>query len=206
MRLFLSATHLLYREALLFQLLLMDELTLAGEASNGVETLARLGSANATILVIEENLLDNDGLTISEIALQKDPDLIILLLVDAPITQKRLSIYLEAGIKSVISKQQPISDLVRALHYLHSGQIFVDPQVISSVKPSMVQKEQLNQLSEREREVAEMIASRVAIKDIADQLGVSNKTVHTYKDRVLVKLGLERIPELIVFVNRYFSA
>lgn len=204
MKLFLTAKHLLYREALLYQLLLIDDSVMAGEASTGVETLERLRHVDANVLIIEEDLKDNDGLTIAEFALQQQPNLAILLLVDSTISQSRLSIYLESGIKCVISKAQPINELIRALHYLSDGQVYIDSEVIGIGKSGNAkQSKLLSQLSEREREVADMIAQRIAIKHIAEKLGVSNKTVHTYKDRVLVKLGLERLPELIVFINRY---
>jgi two-component system response regulator FimZ (fimbrial Z protein) len=47
------------------------------------------------------------------------------------------------------------------------------------------------------------MASRLPVRDIAGRLGVSCKTVHSYKDRIFVKLGFERLPELILFMQRH---
>ena len=47
------------------------------------------------------------------------------------------------------------------------------------------------------------MADRVAFKTIADRLGVSYKTVHSYKDRIFIKMGFERQPDLMLFMKRF---
>src|SRR5690606_22422305 len=116
----------------------------------------------------------------------------------------RLAIYLEAGIKAVVSKHQPIQDLVKTLFYIRNGQVYVGAWQKPDA-PSQGMLNAYNALSGREREVARLIASRTPIKDIAEQLGVSCKTVHSYKDRIFVKLGFERLPELILFMKRHHN-
>lgn len=206
-RLFITVEQLMFREALLYQLLMHEEVDLVGESSTGVDTLERIGRCNANVLVIEEDLKDNDGLTVSEIALSRNPALAILLLVDSAISPSRLAIYLEAGIKSVVAKNQPVQELIKTLHYIKRGQVYVDtecyrPQA-TQVPAGARNVEMFHALSEREREVAQLMAQRVAVKAIADQLGVSYKTVHSYKDRILVKMGFERLPELVLFMKRF---
>ena len=205
-KLFVTIDKLLYREALLYQFLLQSEIEIVGESKTGVGTLSTLFDSGANILLIEEDLRDNDGLTISETALSKNPALSILLLVEGPISQNRLSIYLNAGIKTVVSKTQPIKDLIKALYYIQSGQVYINTeQFRRQSSPVIVEKDKFLDLSDREQEVAKLIARRTSIKDIAQSLGVSNKTVHTYKERILVKLGFERLPELMLFMQRYIS-
>ncbi len=203
-RLFITVDKLLFRECLLYQLILQDEVDLVGESATGVDTLAKLSESGANVLIIEEDLKDNDGLTISEIALSQNPSLSIMLLVDSAISTNRLAIYLEAGIKSVITKHQPVQELIKALHYIKNGHVYVDADHYRPI-PAVVEAdlEVFNSLSEREREVAQLIAQRVSVKSIAEQLGVSYKTVHSYKDRIFVKMGFERLPELVLFMKRF---
>ncbi|MCK0163276.1 response regulator transcription factor [Marinobacter sp. S6332] len=204
LRLYVTIGQRLFRDSLLFQLLLHSDIDLVGESESGIDTLNRLESAKPGVLIIEENLLDNDGLTIAENALSMHPTLSILLISDTPVSASRLAIYLESGIKAVVSKHQPIQDLVKTLFYIRNGQVYVG----AWNKPDTPSQGLINAyhaLSGREREVAEMIANRTPIKEIAAQLGVSCKTVHSYKDRIFIKLGFERLPELILFMKRHHN-
>ncbi len=204
MRLFLTMKSQLIREALLFQLFQQDDLQLVGESATGVDTLRQLEASQANVLVIEEDLADNDGLTVAEIALTQNASLNVLLLVDANLTQQRLAIYLEAGIKSVVTLNQPLTALFKALHYVRRGQVFVDAERYRAYAP-LSAAERFSTLSEREQEVAQLLAQRMEAKAIAEHLGVSYKTVHSYKDRIFVKMGFERLPELVLFMNRIHS-
>lgn len=202
LRLYVTIGQRLFRDSLLYQLLLHDDIDLVGESETGIDTLNRLTPARPGVLIIEENLRDNDGLTIAENALNMHPSLSVLLISDTPVSAGRLAIYLEAGIKAVVSKHQPIQELVKTLLYIRNGQVYVG----AWNKQDMQSPETItayNALSRREREVAQLMASRIPIKDIAGQLGVSCKTVHSYKDRIFVKLGFERLPELILFMKRH---
>lgn len=202
-RLYVTIDRRLYRDAILYQLLLDDSMDLVGESATGVDTLNQIPEAAPDILIIEEALQDNDGLTISEVALAQDPRLRILLLVDHPVSPARLAIYLDAGIKAVIAKTQPVQDLINTLGYIRHGQVHVDASAYQTTTPE--QNPELvafKSLSAREREVARLMAERVAVKSIAERLGVSYKTVHSYKDRILVKMGFERLPDLLLFMKR----
>ncbi|WP_227714711.1 MULTISPECIES: response regulator transcription factor [unclassified Marinobacter] len=204
LRLYVTIGQRLFRDSLLFQLLLHNEIDLVGESESGIDTLKNLESARPGVLIIEENLPDNDGLTIAEHALSEHPTIAVLLISDTPVNANRLAIYLEAGIKAVVSKHQPIQDLVKTLFYIRNGQVYVGAWQKPDA-PSQGMLNAYNALSGREREVARLIASRTPIKDIAEQLGVSCKTVHSYKDRIFVKLGFERLPELILFMKRHHN-
>jgi len=210
-RLFLTVEERLYRDALLYELVHQKDIELVGESYNGLETLNCLNVCSPSTLVIEEDLKDTDGLTISEMALAQHPSLSIILLVDTEISQNRLAIYLDSGIKSVISKTQSIHDLSQAVNYTRNGQIFIDSERFkgtqktvghSNSKTHGWQSELFCSLSEREKEVATYIARHIPLNTIAEQLGVSQKTVHTYKERIFIKLGFQRLPELVVFMKR----
>ena len=195
--------HRLYRDALLFELINQEDIDLVGESSSGAKTIDLLEPCAPSTLIIEEDLTDNDGLTISEMALIQNPSLTIILIVDSVISRKRLAIYLDAGIKSVISKTQSIQDLSKALNYTRSGQVYIDAERFRATQRDRpVNIERFHSLSDREQEVAMLIAERIPVMKIAEQLGVSHKTIHTYKERILIKFGFRRLPELILFMTR----
>jgi len=210
-RLFITVEQRLYRDAVLFDLVNQKDIDIVGESSTGVETLSLLDMSAPSTLIIEENLKDMDGLTIAEAALLKIPSLVVILLVDDAISQNRLAIYLDSGIKSVISKKQSLQDLNKSLNYTRNGHVYIDGdryrnetgRLKSQVwKVESFSTELFQLLSEREQEVAKYIADHIPLKRIAEELGVSHKTVHTYKERILIKLGFERLPELVVYMKR----
>ncbi len=201
-RLYVTVGQRMLRDSLLFQLLLNDDVELVGESETGVDTLNRLSATRPGVLLIEENLQDNDGLTIAESALSLQPSLSVLLISDTPVSTGRLAIYLEAGIKAVVSKHQPVQELMKTLLYIRNGQVYVSARN-RGAEDTPTALAAYRALSGREREVAHLMASRVPVRDIAEQLGVSCKTVHSYKDRIFVKLGFERLPELILFMHRH---
>ncbi|WP_372999395.1 LuxR C-terminal-related transcriptional regulator [Marinobacter sp.] len=200
LRLYVTIGQRLLRDSLLFQILLHDDVELVGESETGVDTLNRLHTTRPGVLLIEENLQDNDGLTIAEHALTLNPALSVLLISDTPVSTGRMAIYLEAGIKAVVSKHQPIQELIKTLFYIRGGQVYVGNW---QHKPAAGALGAFEALSGREREVAQLMARRTPVRDIAGQLGVSCKTVHSYKDRIFVKMGFERLPELILFMQRH---
>ncbi len=203
-RIFVTVSKLLFREALLLKILGQDHFNLVGESASGTDTLQQLHLTRPDLLLIEEDLADNDGLTVAEIARCRHPELRIMLLVESAITETRLKIYLEAGIHSVVAKTQPMSALLRALSYVQAGRVYVDPGACHNAKlgrPTF-DREAYQALSSREREVADLLASQYSIRDIADQLGVSIKTIHTYKERILLKTGCPGTTELLLYLRR----
>lgn len=214
-RLFIALEQRLYRDALLFDLVHQKDIELVGESSTGNETLKQLARCIPTTLVIEENLKDIDGLTIAEMALSQYPSLTIILIVDKSISKNRLAIYLDSGIKSVVSKEQSLRDLNQAVNYTRNGQIYISAEhyrtalkkrYSTPIKGDVPPSDRFETLSEREKEVATYIAENLPLSNIAERLGVSHKTVHTYKERIFEKLDFQRLPELIVFMKRlHFS-
>ena len=203
-RLYVTIDKRLYRDAILYQLLLEENIDLVGESATGVDTLEQLPTVRPTVLIIEEALQDNDGLTIAEVALSNHPALSVLLLVERPVSPARLAIYLESGIKTVVAKTQSVQELIRSLHYIRNGQVYVDEDSCQApANTTSPDLEAFHALSAREREVARLMADRVAFKTIADRLGVSYKTVHSYKDRIFIKMGFERQPDLMLFMKRF---
>jgi len=217
-RLFVTMKQRLYRDALLRELVNQDDIVFVGESSSGSGTLSLLENNIASTLIIEENLEDNDGLTVSEMALLRNPSLTIVLLVDTEVSRNRLAIYLDSGIKAVVSKTQDVQGLSRAINYTRKGQVYIDAahyrnqsgisttsiqaQSSSKIKTDRLNIELFYSLSVREREVAKCMAQRISVMSIAEQLGVSNKTIHTYKERIMIKLRCRRLPELILFMQR----
>jgi two-component system response regulator NreC len=112
---------------------------------------------------------------------------------------------IEAGAAGYITKSAADTELLTAIRAVHSGRTYIDValangEAASARKASGAEALAAGahrHLSAREREVLEMVAKGHTNREIADRMGLSIKTVETYRARLLEKLGLETRAELV---------
>ena len=98
-----------------------------------------------------------------------------------------LSEALKAGVKGYVRKDSPGEDLVRAIQAARSGEFYVDPALSSTI----VLDEGDKTLSDRQREILQMLADGMQTEAVAQKLGLSTETVRTHTKRILAKLGAD---------------
>jgi two-component system, NarL family, invasion response regulator UvrY len=100
---------------------------------------------------------------------------------------------LRAGAHGYVTKDRPLEELLKALSLLESGQRYIS----ADLARWLAEAEQYKALSAREQQTLKMLADGVPMKEIAWALGVSVKTVSTYRARILEKLRLSSTADLI---------
>lgn len=110
----------------------------------------------------------------------------------------------EAGADAYVLKNEAIDQLVDAIKTILRGEKFVAPAVVRRESVVALRSAQLDkdQLSPRERDVLRLLAEGKRTKEIAGVLGVSAKTVETYRSRLMIKLGIDNVPGLVRFAIR----
>jgi DNA-binding NarL/FixJ family response regulator len=98
-----------------------------------------------------------------------------------------LSDALKAGVKGYVRKDSPAEDLVRAIQAARDGEFYVDPALSSTI----VLDEGDKTLSDRQREILQMLADGMQTEAVAIKLGLSTETVRTHTKRILAKLGAD---------------
>jgi DNA-binding NarL/FixJ family response regulator len=98
-----------------------------------------------------------------------------------------LSDALKAGVKGYVRKDSPGEDLVRAIQAAREGEFYVDPALSSTI----VLDEGDKTLSDRQREILQMLADGMQTEAVAIKLGLSTETVRTHTKRILAKLGAD---------------
>jgi DNA-binding NarL/FixJ family response regulator len=98
-----------------------------------------------------------------------------------------LSDALKAGVKGYVRKDSPGEDLVRAIQAARDGEFYVDPALSSTI----VIDEGDKTLSDRQREILQMLADGMQTEAVAIKLGLSTETVRTHTKRILAKLGAD---------------
>jgi DNA-binding NarL/FixJ family response regulator len=98
-----------------------------------------------------------------------------------------LSDALKAGVKGYVRKDSPAEDLVRAIQAARDGDFYVDPALSSTI----VLDEGDKTLSDRQREILQMLADGMQTDAVANKLGLSTETVRTHTKRILAKLAAD---------------
>lgn len=111
---------------------------------------------------------------------------------------------IKAGANGFISKKNHMNDLLQAVHAVFSGYGYFPLRMQESAGISRIKSdaERVRLLSRREREVLKLLSQGKEIIYIAHQLQISNKTVSTYKARLMEKLGLKNQRDLLEFSRR----
>jgi two-component system, NarL family, response regulator NreC len=111
---------------------------------------------------------------------------------------------LKAGAKGYLLKDSADSDLIAAVHALSRGDGYLSPAVSGMVLNDYSRhvRDPIDLLSSREREIMQLLAEGLTNKMIAQQLGISVYTVDDHRGRVMAKLNLHSIGELVRFAMR----
>jgi len=163
-----------------------------GDASNTGEALEKLGAKRWDAVVLDINLPGRSGLEVLREARTRYPRLPVLVLSSAPEEQLGVRV-LKAGASGYLNKQTAPTELVEALRKLLAGGRYIGPRLAEKLAAELARSEGQphEQLSDREFQVMQKLAAGESLKEIADELSLSAKTISTFRGRILTKLKLE---------------
>jgi DNA-binding NarL/FixJ family response regulator len=198
-RVLLADDHTLLRTAL--KLLLqrsVSEVVVVGEASGGCEAVELARRVHPDVIVMDLDMPGGDGLTATR-TLSDAGDETRVLILTMHTEQEQLLPLLRAGARGFLAKDAAERELLDAIRVVMAGDVYVRPAVAralaDSVAPAQIDgespRERFAQLSDRERTVLRLVAEGFNGPEIGEQLGITAKTVDTYKQRIQDKLGLD---------------
>ena len=201
-RLLLADDHSLFREGLKQILGKYDKFSVIDEASDSNKVLEML-SRNEYDLIILDISMPGPGIfdTINRIKELK-PELKILILSMHPEEQYAVRL-MKLGVYGYVSKDSAADELVKAIDIILTNNKYFSDKVVKVITSSMFNTNDINPeviLSNREFEVMCLIGRGKSLKEIGEQLFISEKTVSTYRARILEKLKLKNNSELIKYV------
>lgn len=182
------------------------DLRVTGEAANGREALDLVRRGDLDVLVMDLSMPGPGGLELIRQVLGHVPQLPVLVLsmhADGPIVTRML----RAGAVGYLTKDCDPEELLTAVRNAARGRRYIDPSLVDSVIRSHAAAEQATdhcaELSERERQVLERMVAGRSVGAIADELQLSPKTVSTHKTRLMHKLEVHSIADLMRFAIRH---
>ena len=203
LRIVLADDHAVVREGLKALVNAQPDMRVVGEADNGEAAWRAARELAPDVLVVDLSMPTLGGAEATTLIRRDCPNVKVLALTVHE-EQLYLTQLLRAGASGYVLKRAASAELVRAVRTVARGEIYIDPSVAGTVVEGFLDAQDAADqvaasavLSDREREVIERIAQGFSNKEIAAELGLSVKTVETYKARVAEKLGLRTRVDIV---------
>lgn len=198
-RVLLADDHAIIRDGLKQILADTDDLTVVGEAANGLEVMQRVRDLDCDVLVLDISMPGRSGLDLIRMIKDEKPELPILILSMHHEEQYAVRA-LQAGASGYLTKESDGDLLVAAIRRVAGGGVHLSDKVtemmVRGIRPSSDPLPH-NLLSDREYEVFNMLVQGLGLTEIGVELSLSVKTISTHKTHILQKMNLSNSAELI---------
>jgi DNA-binding NarL/FixJ family response regulator len=197
--------HPLFREGLKSIISRNAELEIVGETGVGKEALGLAENLKPDMIVMDISLPDINGIELTRDIKKLSPATQILI-VSVHSKIDYLTAAFQAGASGYVVKDAPSGKILQALELVSQGEYFLDAsvsyQVVKKLSEFPEQKAKTtdtfySSLTTREQEIFRLLAEGLKIKDIADKLFISPKTVENHKTNIMAKLNLHSTLDLV---------
>ncbi len=202
-RILLADDHAVVRQGFKMILGAQPEMEIVGEAGNGREAVEAAGKLRPDVVVMDVAMPELNGVEATRRIVQSSPHTRVLAL-----SMHKDAVYvrevLRAGARGYLLKDAPAGDLLSAVRSVASGEGYLSPAISNAVLDDYRRHvtNPLDLLTSREREVLQMLAEGKTNKEIAGVLHLSVYTVDAHRGRIMEKLNLHSINDLVRFAVR----
>lgn len=204
-KLLLAEDHEVMREALRSLLDNNNGFVVVGEAKDGREALAMTEKTSPDVVVMDINLPELNGIEATRQLCERFPHIKVLGL-SVHETGRMVAEMLDAGAMGYMPKTSAARELVDAIRTIVAGNMYVSPAVLGSLmqaqKAGAYVHSAFSKLTDREREVLQLLAEGYSTKEVADKLYLSVPTVHTHRQHIMQKLNARGVADLVRYAIR----
>jgi len=185
--------HQLFRDGLRALILSAADMAVAGEAATGKDAVQAAAESKPDVVLMDIQMPDMDGIEATQALIENDPGLNILMVTMFEDDQSVFKA-MRAGARGYILKGAKHDEMLRAIRAVNSGEAIFSPGIASrmmaffTASRTVVPAEAFPDLTEREREVLELIAQGKSNAEIARALVISVKTVRNHASNIFNKL------------------
>ena len=204
----LADDHTIVRQGLRKVLEESDDCEVVAEAGDGREAVRQAEQLKPDVAIVDITMPLLNGIEATRQILKRSPSTRVLILTmhsdEAYVNQ-----ILQAGATGYLLKDSADVDLIKAVQAVSKGKSFFSPQIARLMPDEVMRRpgergisDRYELLSEREREIFQLIAEGNANKEIAALLSISPSTVETHRARIMEKLDLHSAAEIVLYAVR----
>ena len=203
-RILLADDHVMMRQGLRHILESNSEIDIVAEAGSGIEAVEAARLHRPEIAIVDVAMKELNGIEATAQILKHSPETAILIL--SMYSDERYVVRaVKAGARAYVLKNSAGEELLQAIYALQKGLAFFSPAVArifqdgaSRLRDASAVNDRFDSLTDRERQVYQLLAEGNSNKDIANRLNLSLHTVETHRWRVMEKMDLHSIAELVL--------
>ncbi len=201
--------HKIFRDGFRLLLQSFSYVEVVDEASNGLELLKVLETKVPDIIFMDINMPKLDGVEASKRSLQAYPELKIIALTTF-LDDDYLEQMLMAGVEGYMLKSADLEEFEKAILKVYSGGNYFSDEIVSLLSDRLsilrkrkVKQQELPELTDREKEVLELICKGFGNKQIAEQTFLSPKTIEKHKSSLFQKTGTYNTVNLVIYTFKH---
>jgi len=195
--------HAMFRQGIRSLLHSNDDIEVVGEATQGREAIDMVRQLSPQVVLMDIAMPVMGGLEAMRRIHKESPDVRVLALSQYEDNEYILSM-LKAGARGYVPKTATASELVSAIHAIHEGECYLYPSATTTLIEEYLmhvgdEKNEYERLTDRERDVLQLVAEGRTNREIADNLFISVKTVLRHRTNMMQKLGFHNRTDLIKY-------
>jgi DNA-binding NarL/FixJ family response regulator len=198
-RVVLCDDHEIVRDAIKSRMANSGVVEIVGEACDGREVVDVVKELDPDVVIIDVEMPKRDGIEATKEVLKARPRTKVIIFT-AHAQPDLLALALRAGASGYVLKSARAEDIAKAVQAVTGGGTFVGGDFAGG-KPSEVEK--LLDLSPRERQILELLAEGMRVKEIAERLSLSPATVHTHVRNAIAKMEVDTRTEAVALAVRF---
>lgn len=205
----LADDHTVVRDGLRYLLESQLDIKVIGDADNGRQAVRLVEQLRPDVVVMDIAMPELNGIEATQKIRSECPETQVVIL-SMHSTDEHVIRALQAGARGYLLKESAGVEVVKAVRTVHSKHRYLSQKLSDKIIDdycrlikSNLHEDPLVQLSAREREVLQLVVEGNSNLEIADTLSLSIKTIETYRSRLMHKLGINNLPELVKFAIQH---
>ncbi len=207
-RILLADDHNILRDGMRLLLERQPGFTVVGEAADGRETIELAAEHSPDVVVMDIAMPNLNGIEATRRIVEKRPGIGVVIL-SMHYDESYVLRSIKAGARAYLLKDALKGELIAAIRAVAEGRSFFSPKISRVLQEDYVEAlgrkggdDSYELLTDREREILQLVAEGKTNKEIAGALNLSSYTVDTHRTHILQKLNLHSVPELILYAVR----
>jgi two-component system response regulator NreC len=204
-RLLIADDHKIFRQGIIKLLEEEPDLQVVGEAADGREVVKKATDLKPDVILMDIAMANLNGLEATKQIKKVLPESKIIMLTMHKNEEYVLQSF-QAGASGYILKEGAVEELVSAIRSIHADKSFLSPTVSKTLVDAYLRKMETGKtetpfdlLTDREREVLQLIAEGFTNREVAKQLYISVKTVEAHRAHIMQKLNIHDIAKLVKY-------